>query len=98
MRAGPGPGLANACGQPRGTYIMLPGPPRATVAPVCDCQLCQLPGVRTLLFEGEQVELALQDVEQLLGVAVQVGAHVKARPRCTLPRTSTRPLSTCRPP
>src|SRR6266542_2861341 len=29
MRAGPGPGLANACGQPRGTYIMLPGPPQA---------------------------------------------------------------------
>jgi hypothetical protein len=47
MRAGPGPALANACGQPRRTYIMLPGPPRATVAPVCDCQPCQLPGVRT---------------------------------------------------
>ncbi|HTQ89320.1 MAG TPA: hypothetical protein VMK84_07480 [Streptosporangiaceae bacterium] len=31
-------------------------------------------------FEGEQVELALQDIEQLLSVAVQVGADVKARP------------------
>src|SRR5258706_15338166 len=47
MRAGPGPGLANACGQPRGTYIMLPGRPRATVAPGCDSQLAQFPAVRT---------------------------------------------------
>jgi hypothetical protein len=31
-------------------------------------------------FEGEQVELALQDVEQLFGVAVQVRADVKSRP------------------
>ena len=31
-------------------------------------------------FEGEQVELAVQDIEQLFGVAVQVSADVKSRP------------------
>jgi TnpA family transposase len=31
-------------------------------------------------FEGEQVELTLQDIEQLFGVTVQVGADVESRP------------------
>ena len=37
--------------------------PWATVAPVCDCQLCRLPRVRTRGSKGEQVELVLPDPE-----------------------------------
>jgi hypothetical protein len=79
-RAGPGPGPANACGQPRGTYIMLPGPAAGHRGPgvrLPAVPVARTPGPR---FEGEQVELALQDIEQLFGVAVQVGADVESRP------------------
>jgi hypothetical protein len=70
MRAGQGP-VGERWGQPRGTYIMLPGPPRATVAPVCDCQLCDRSGFRTRGLTASKVQVGVQEIEQPFGVAVQ---------------------------
>ena len=58
---------------------MLPGPPRATVAPVCDCQLCQLPAVRTRGSKASRSRWP-SGHRTALGVAVQVSADVKSRP------------------
>ena len=41
IRAGMAPGLVKACGQPAGTNIRLPGPPRTTLAPLADSQAVQ---------------------------------------------------------
>ena len=57
--------------------MTLPGPPRATRAPERDSQAVQLPSVR-MAGQSQQVELALQDAEQLLGLPVQVRADVEA--------------------
>ncbi len=63
--AGVSVGFANACGQPGGTTITVPGPPHH---PVAGGRLPALPvvGGADAGLEGEHVQLALEHVEQLL--------------------------------
>ena len=78
MRAGWGPGLKKACGQPAGTNMKLPGPPRNTVVPVADSQVRQSPIAVAAGLEGEQVEFAFQYVEHLFSLMVQVCPDVES--------------------
>jgi hypothetical protein len=74
--------------------MTLPGPPLITSAPVSDSQVRQSPAPVTR-FEGEQVEFAFEDVEHLLGLAVQVCPNVESRRDIGLEhRPVPRPLGT----
>jgi hypothetical protein len=59
--------------------MRLPGPPRTTRAPPADSQACPVTQRRGPRLEREQVELALQEVEDLLGLDVPVRTDVEAR-------------------